>query len=53
MDTITRHHRSIVAALLAGLVLEALLLHPRSYLAAGAALVVLFGLVCWLTEIGA
>ena len=49
MDKIARHHQSIVAALVIGLVLEALILHPRSYLAAGAALVVLFGLVYWLT----
>jgi hypothetical protein len=53
MDTTTRHHRSIVAMWLVGLVLEALILYPKSELAGWAALVVLFGLVYWLTDMGA
>ena len=52
MDNTTRHHRSIVTALLVGLVLEALILYPKSYLAGWAALLVLFGLIYWLIETG-
>ena len=52
MDNTNRHHRSIVTALLVGLVLEALILYPKSYLAGWAAIVVLFGLIYWLTETG-
>ena len=52
MDNTTRHHRGIVTALLIGLVLEALILYPKSYLAGWAALLVLFGLIYWLTETG-
>ena len=52
MNNTTRHHRSIVTALLVGLVLEALLLYPKSYLAGWAAILVLFGLIYWLTETG-
>ena len=49
MDKITRHHRSIVAVLLVILVLAALILYPKSDLAGCTALVILFGLVYWLT----
>jgi hypothetical protein len=52
MDKTTRRHRSITAVLLVGLVLEVLLLYPKSYLAGWAVLLVLFGLVYWLTEMG-
>ena len=52
MDNTTRHHRSIVTALLVGLALEALILYPKSYLAGWAALLVLFGLIYWLIETG-
>ena len=52
MDNTTRHHRGIVTALLIGLVLEALILYPKSYLAGWAAILVLFGLIYWLTETG-
>jgi len=52
MDNTTRYHRGIVTALLVGLVLEALILYPKSYLAGWAALLVLFGLIYWLTETG-
>ena len=52
MDNTTRHHRGIVTALLVGLVLEALILYPKSYLAGWAAILVLFGLIYWLTETG-
>ena len=52
MDHTTRGHRCIVAALLVGLVFEALILYPKSYLAGWAVLVVLFGLVYWLTQMG-
>jgi hypothetical protein len=53
MEKTTRHHRSIVAALLVSLVLETLILYPKSELAGWAALLILFGLVYWLTEMGA
>jgi hypothetical protein len=53
MDRTNHRHQSIVAALLVGLVLETLILYPKSDLAGGAALVVLFGLVYWLTGMGA
>jgi hypothetical protein len=53
MDKTTRRHRTIVATLLVGLVLETLILYPKSYLAGWATLVVLFGLVYWLTGMSA
>jgi hypothetical protein len=53
MDKTTRRHRSIVAALLVGLVFEVLILYPKSYLAGWAALIILFGLIYWLAELGA
>ena len=52
MDNTTRHHRSIVVALLVGLVLEVLILYPKSDLAGFAVTVVLFGLGYWLTGMG-
>lgn len=48
MDKTTRHHHTIVAALLLGLAIEEMVLYPKSYLASVAVTAVLFGLIYWL-----